>query len=518
MTAPAGPSAAELPEGLFRSMASTCRIHQVPLVAITIFVFMLEVVPLELQRRVINDVVNTRSYRAIVWLCAAYVGAVLAQGLVKLGLDVYRAWVGERAKRDLRRRIFGAVGATQPETTESDAQGTAVLMIVAEVTCVCRGHSHESRAYLEGLRGSADPLPRRRIFRCVAGIPRRRVDRRSILRLGAAAVPQGFRGGALTWTAIDLRQGGAGGTVLCCAGFVSAREGTAVIKTILVPATGNQTDTAILTAALAVGRRFAAHIDALHVRLDPVEVAVATAAGEGSGGSGLMVQGLVEQLEQDSAKREATARDLFTAFCAGEGVAIAATPGEAGDKPSAQFHVEIGQEPRWLANYGMTADLVIAGRGAPGDDAVARTTLEALLLETGRPLLIPGRTDLSTGFAERVAIAWRPTAQAARAVACAMPLLTGAKEVAVLTVEEEEGRRDELDRLVRCLAWHGLPATARRLPPGPDGAAETLLAAAGKAGLLVMGGYGHARLREWVFGGFTQRLLADAPMAVLMAH
>jgi ABC-type multidrug transport system fused ATPase/permease subunit len=133
MTAPASAAAPELPEGLFRYIARTCWIHQVPLVAITIFVFMLEVVPLELQRRVINDVVKTRSYRAIVWLCAAYVSAVLAQGLTKLGLNVYRAWVGERAKRDLRRRIFGTVGATQPETTESDAQGTAVSMIVAEV-------------------------------------------------------------------------------------------------------------------------------------------------------------------------------------------------------------------------------------------------------------------------------------------------------------------------------------------------------------------------------------------------
>ncbi|MGH7093972.1 MAG: hypothetical protein ACREFB_10605, partial [Stellaceae bacterium] len=241
-----------------------------------------------------------------------------------------------------------------------------------------------------------------------------------------------------------------------------------MIKTILVPATGNQTDTAILSAALTVGRRFAAHIDALHVRADPIEAAVAAAAGDGTGGSGLMVEGLVEQLEQDAARREATARDLFTAFCADEGVAIAAAPDEANGRPSAQFHVEIGQEPRWLASYGITADLVVAGRGMPGDEAVARTTLETLLLETGRPLLIPGRTDLSAGFAERVAIAWKPTAQTARAVACAMPLLADAKEVAVLTVEEEQGRRDEFDRLVRYLAWHGVPATARRLPPGPD--------------------------------------------------
>jgi nucleotide-binding universal stress UspA family protein len=55
--------------------------------------------------------------------------------------------------------------------------------------------------------------------------------------------------------------------------------------------------------------------------------------------------------------------------------------------------------------------------------------------------------------------------------------------------------------------------------PGPDGAAATLLSAiAGRADLLVMGGYGHSRVREWVFGGFTQHVLADAPLPVLLAH
>jgi nucleotide-binding universal stress UspA family protein len=91
--------------------------------------------------------------------------------------------------------------------------------------------------------------------------------------------------------------------------------------------------------------------------------------------------------------------------------------------------------------------------------------------------------------------------------------------MAVMTVEEEEDRHADAERLVSYLAWHGIKAVAQRLAPGPDGAAETLLAAASaKAGLLVMGGYGHTRLREWVFGGFTQLALADAPLAILIAH
>jgi len=100
-----------------------------------------------------------------------------------------------------------------------------------------------------------------------------------------------------------------------------------------------------------------------------------------------------------------------------------------------------------------------------------------------------------------------------------MPFLARAREIVVITVEEEADRDDEAERLVRNLAWHGLAATTLRLTPEPKGAAATLLAAAGdRADLLVMGGYGHSRLREWVFGGFTQLVLADAALPVLMAH
>ena len=290
-----------------------------------------------------------------------------------------------------------------------------------------------------------------------------------------------------------------------------------MIKTILVPGTGNETDPATFAAALTIAQPFAAHIDALHVRLDPIEAVVAMTT-EGAGGVGLM-QGLIDDLERDAGEREAQARRLFNEFCAREALSIVETPAQAKGNPSAQWHVETGQESRWMAAYGMTADLVVCSRGVRGDDAVARTTLEALLLETGRPLLIPSTSVPKVAMADRIAIAWKPMPQAARAVAFAMPFLAHAKEIVVMTVEEEEGRRDEADRLVRCLAWHGLNAVAQNIKPGVGGAAETLLAAvADRAGLLVMGGYGHNRLREWVFGGFTQQMLVDAAVPVLMAH
>jgi len=289
-----------------------------------------------------------------------------------------------------------------------------------------------------------------------------------------------------------------------------------MIKTILVAATGNEGDAASFAAALALARPCAAHLDVLHVRLDAVSVAVAMST---DAGSGALTAGIIEQFEKDARDREAKARDNFTRFCAAAGLAETAAPASAAGAggPSAEWHAEIGEESRWMAIYGVAADLIVAPR-ATGEDAVAGSILETVLLETGRPVVIPAVSAMPANF-ERVAIAWKPTAQAARAVAAAMPLLTRAKEIVVLTVEEPEAGHHDADRLVRNLAWHGIAATTASLKPEHAGTGATLLAGArDRADLLVMGGYGHSRLREWVFGGVTQLVLADAPLPVLIAH
>ncbi|MGC2412437.1 MAG: universal stress protein, partial [Stellaceae bacterium] len=91
-----------------------------------------------------------------------------------------------------------------------------------------------------------------------------------------------------------------------------------MIKTILVGATGNDSDAATFAAALAIARPLAAHLDVLHVRLDPVALAVAMATDVGAG---TMTAGLMEQLERDSDEREKKAQEIFTRFCGGAGLA-----------------------------------------------------------------------------------------------------------------------------------------------------------------------------------------------------
>jgi nucleotide-binding universal stress UspA family protein len=288
-----------------------------------------------------------------------------------------------------------------------------------------------------------------------------------------------------------------------------------MIKTILVPVNGEDSDALPLATALGLARTFNAHLDVLHIRLDPIEVAVGMTV-DAAGGT--LITGLIDGLEHDAAEREARIRDNFERFCQRENLAVLTAHGEP-DKPSAELHVETGQERRWLATYGLTADVIVSCRGNP-ESGGARAKLETLLIETGRPLLIAGDAVPPTPVPDSIAIGWKPMAQCARAVAAAMPLLLRAKQVVVLSVEENEpGRGDDSDRLVRSLAWHGIAVTSEWLQPGPENAIDALFAAAKeRAGLLVMGGYGHSRMRQWVFGGFTQRALAGAPLPVLLAH
>src|SRR5580693_5113718 len=128
-----------------------------------------------------------------------------------------------------------------------------------------------------------------------------------------------------------------------------------MIKTILVPSFGNEDDNATFAAALAVARPSGAHLDVLHVRLDATNVALAMAT---DAGSGALTAGLIDRLEEDARDREAKAQACFKRFCDEAGLAVTGAPavGQAA-APSAEWHVETGEEPRWITTYGIAADL-----------------------------------------------------------------------------------------------------------------------------------------------------------------
>ena len=243
-----------------------------------------------------------------------------------------------------------------------------------------------------------------------------------------------------------------------------------MIKTILVPATGSDADTAVFASALAVARRFDAHLDFLHTRVDSAAIAASMAS---DGGGATMVGGLVERLDEEAARRETQARQMFDQFCAREGLAIVDTPpGPSG--PTAQWTRQIGAEAYWVPERGRAADLIIIGRPADGE-GIAPETIEAALLDSGRPIMIPAEAAM-IALPETIVIAWKATREAAHAVTAASPFLALAKRILILTVAEADDlSSEEGSQLMANLRWRGIevqaePAGARRAQPGGQSA------------------------------------------------
>src|SRR5271165_188230 len=122
-----------LPNTIFRYVFAVSWRHQIPLVVLTVITFLLEVVPLEIQRRAVNDLVKERSFRLIVVLSAVYAGVVLVQGSTKLAVNLYRGWVAENAIRDLRRHVLAYLRIARAAAPGPEARGVGAAMIVGEV-------------------------------------------------------------------------------------------------------------------------------------------------------------------------------------------------------------------------------------------------------------------------------------------------------------------------------------------------------------------------------------------------
>ena len=288
-----------------------------------------------------------------------------------------------------------------------------------------------------------------------------------------------------------------------------------MIKTILVPAAGGDRDLSVFGAALAVARAFDAHLDFLCTRLDAVTIG-AMFTSEAT--SAKLIADLIERVETEADQRERQAKQLFASFCRREELIAAETPARR-STVSAAWHREFGSEPYWVTEYGRASDLLVIGRPGNGERRPSET-LETALLNCGRPLLIPASEPISV-LPDIVVIAWKATPEAARAVTAAMPFLARAKQIVIMTVAEDAAgsEKEAASRLMATFRWHGFPVSVRCLEPNTHGPAETMLAAAREeAALLVMGGYGHSRLRERILGGFTQRVLHGAEVPVLIVH
>jgi nucleotide-binding universal stress UspA family protein len=170
---------------------------------------------------------------------------------------------------------------------------------------------------------------------------------------------------------------------------------------------------------------------------------------------------------------------------------------------------------------GSSADLTIVAQHEPsGGDGRFADLAEDVLVSSGRPLLMVPYIGAVDGIGERVIVAWNASREAARAVADAMPILDGAREVEVFIASDNDiGDLPGAD-IAAHLARHGIDVTVYETPANNVSIGDALLNRASETGadMIVMGGYGRSRFREFVLGGVTRHMLQHMTVPVLMSH
>jgi nucleotide-binding universal stress UspA family protein len=199
-----------------------------------------------------------------------------------------------------------------------------------------------------------------------------------------------------------------------------------------------------------------------------------------------------------------------------------AVAGKAGGAPQWRSALELPTE--FVLRQARAADLIIVGgtRHPLLRDPYRALDPGAVLLRAGRPILLvpPGVASLA---AKRIAVAWKDTREARRAVADALPFLRKAETIALVEFceqGEEASAQHHLDDVKQFLLRHDVGTADERVRQIDPSATSSLLRLVqdDAIDLIVAGGYGHTRLGEWIFGGVTRDLLTGSPVCCLLSH
>lgn len=280
-------------------------------------------------------------------------------------------------------------------------------------------------------------------------------------------------------------------------------------KDLVVPITGNAGDANALDAAVALARHMDAHLAVLELVNLPLPAPSPWGLTPDSAMSVIYTR-----LRDEAEARAATLRARL-------------------DKEAVSSEVRVAESlfvepPRLAALHARHADLTVMTGGRDGGmdvEPLVHSYFSALLLEAGRPVLtVPMRYPMTVP-PRHVVVAWRPRREATRALHDALPLLRAAATIDVLVVDPETGEQGDGEQpgadIGTHLARHGLRVnvvTHKRATGESVATALLRHAAQTEAGLLVAGGYGHSRFREWALGGTTRELLQAQHLPVLFSH
>jgi nucleotide-binding universal stress UspA family protein len=255
--------------------------------------------------------------------------------------------------------------------------------------------------------------------------------------------------------------------------------------------------------AVSVAAAFDAHLAGIAFLYDPI-VPIS--------GAGYIPADVIESQERDNATAAKAALDRFTA--ASKRAGISAEP--------LTMSASLAGVAEQFSRIARRFDLSIVGQAEPETSAVEDVIAEAALFESGRPVIVVPYIQKEPLKLDQVMVCWDGSRAAARAIGDAVPLLTRSKRVEIVIVANEPGKKDEIAGadIGAHLARHGLNVEVRRTVLGDIDVADVLLSHAADSGsdFIVMGGYGHSRLREFVLGGVTRSIFRSMTAPVLMSH
>jgi nucleotide-binding universal stress UspA family protein len=277
------------------------------------------------------------------------------------------------------------------------------------------------------------------------------------------------------------------------------------LQYVLCPVTGGEEDGPALRAALKVAARFDAHVRALFVR-SSVSAAIPYL---GEGLTGTIVENIVA----------AAAKASDEAMIAAKLHVDAALQACDVDASKMSIRVVEGVVEDEVAAASRLADIVVYARDPADAGFPDRSLAEHTLLGARRPIVIaPPGSFKSVGT--RVTVLWDGGTAAASALMASLPFIRRASSVEVVTMSSDEDESEILEDVRDALAIRGMSAEMRSVDrqSSADGAHLMMAALQGEPDLIVMGGYGHSRLRQLVLGGITRHMLKHAPVPILMAH
>jgi len=287
------------------------------------------------------------------------------------------------------------------------------------------------------------------------------------------------------------------------------------IRTILTVLDGGPRGELAIAAAIAMGNAVSAHVEILHV--EPMIETALPVIGESAGA--VAAVRIMQTAEEDIRRRAECAEALFHKHCIEPGLQIIdADSVPPKDQASFSWRLVSGHDNPEIARRGRFSDLIVMARANEIDGGADSALLEAALFDSGRPVFVAGDSPVNVD-GERIIVAWDGSREAAHSLGLAIPLLTRAGSVHVLSIGDDETVVDP-DPLVRYLSSHGITAEAETIERQGRKIAKVLLEEAGSrnAGLLIMGAYGHSAFSEYLFGGVTRTVLEQATIPVFMAH